>query len=99
MTSDEWLGIVRWLSEKDINWTVDVAAKYGVALRRYEADRVRQALTRLIDAGAPLHLQALHGQLKTRPSKWSRRLEDTHLRLYPNGCPSRHCDICRAAHR
>jgi hypothetical protein len=99
MTSDEWLGIVRWLSEKDINWTADVAAKYGVALKRYEADRVQQALTKLIDVGAPLHLQSIHGQLRTRPSKWSRRLEETHVRLYPNGCASRHCDICRVAHR
>lgn len=94
MSPEEWLGIVHWLSDQDVKWTVDVAAKYGLELQRYDADRVRQAMTTILDRASPITTDRIVDELKRKPSKFTSIIETSHLRQYPNGCQSRWCDVC-----
>lgn len=94
MSPDEWLGIVHWLAENDVRWTVDIATKYGVRLKGYDADRVRQAMTYLLDQGTSITDQRVLAQLRRPSSKYAKVLEESHRRVFPIGCRNRNCDLC-----
>lgn len=94
MRPEEWLGIVHWLSEHDVKLTADVAVKYGAALQRFEADRVRQAIGRVLDHGQ-FTLRAVQDDLGHPSSKWAGIIGERHRTLFPNGCRTEDCDLCR----
>lgn len=95
MSSDEWLGIVRWLSEQGVKLTVDVAAKYGVKLKRFDADKVRQACASLVQKRQAVTDQRIVAEIRRGPaSKYAGLLETKHRELYPRGCPNQFCDVC-----
>lgn len=98
MSPEEWLGIVRWLSDHDIRWTADVVVKYGAALKRFPVEKVFQAATALQARGASVYPGAIVKEIRSRPSKYEPILAKRHLELYPNGCPSPICDVCLDAH-
>lgn len=100
MSPDEWLGIVAWTSQRvRRGWTVDQAARIGLALKGYEPEAVKAALDRLIRRDKPLDLRSIKTELHRKPSKFASILEKRHVELFPNGCESRWCEICLDRHR
>ena len=95
MTADEWLGLVAWLSERGVRLTADVAVRYGSALQRHSADKVRQALGRVLERQRPFTLEAIIGELRQTSSKYAPILAQRHRDLFPSGCPNKECDLCR----
>lgn len=93
MTSEEWLGIVHWLETQDVRWTVDIAAKYGVKLRKFDADKVRQAMVCMLANRVEITAERVVSEMRRKPSKWQARIESSHRQQYPRGC-GQVCEVC-----
>lgn len=94
VTPEEWLEIVRWVESQDVRVTADVAAKFGVALKQYEAAQVSTAVGRLVANKNALTLAGIKREIRSKSSRWREPLEKRHRELFPHGCNSPICDIC-----
>lgn len=94
MSPEEWLEIVRWVESQNVRITADVAAKFGVALKQYDAEQVGNAVGRLVSNKNAITLAGIKREIRAKSSRWREPLERRHRELFPSGCNSPICDIC-----
>lgn len=92
MDANEWLQIVDWVESRyERGWSVDVAVKYGAALRQADASAVCEAIklcTQLPTLGQ------IKGLMRRSSDRFRPAIEESHRRQFPNGCPIDDCEVC-----